>query len=91
MSFRAVHFVHYRFVKCTARRRKNDGTYTTDALQANWETRSLHPKRRLAEEPRKVPAIEDTVDANGRLLEQQPAYDRIINAEVQLQLRRQLS
>jgi hypothetical protein len=33
-----------------------------------------------------VPEIEDVVDSNGRLLEQQPAYDMLINAEVQLQL-----
>ena len=30
--------------------------------------------------------IEDAVDSNGRLLNQQPAYDTIINAEVRLQL-----
>jgi hypothetical protein len=34
----------------------------------------------------KVPEIEDTVDANGKLLNQHPAYDQIINAEVSLQL-----
>jgi hypothetical protein len=33
-----------------------------------------------------VPEIEDTVDANGKLLNQNPAYDQIINAEVSLQL-----
>jgi hypothetical protein len=38
------------------------------------------------EEPRIIPEVEDTVDSNGRLLEQQPMYDRLINAEVQLQL-----
>jgi hypothetical protein len=38
------------------------------------------------EEPRIIPETEDTVDSNGRLLEQQPMYDRLINAEVQLQL-----
>ena len=38
------------------------------------------------EEPRIIPDIEDAVDANGRLLNQQPAYDKIINSEVQLQL-----
>ena len=32
------------------------------------------------------PEIEDTVDATGRLLNQSPAYDRMINAEVQMQL-----
>ena len=32
------------------------------------------------------PEIEDTVDTTGRLLNQSPAYDRMINAEVQMQL-----
>ena len=30
--------------------------------------------------------VEDTVDSIGRLINQQPVYDRIINTEVQLQL-----
>jgi hypothetical protein len=33
-----------------------------------------------------VPEVEDTVDANGKLLDQNPAYDRLINSEVALQL-----
>ena len=32
------------------------------------------------------PDIEDSVDHNGQLLNQHPAYDRLLNAEVQLQL-----
>ena len=31
-----------------------------------------------------IPDNEDATDANGRLINQQPAYDKIINAEVQL-------
>jgi hypothetical protein len=38
------------------------------------------------EEARVVPNIEDTVDTNGKLLNQHPAYDQIINAEVSLQM-----
>ena len=38
------------------------------------------------EDPRLVPEIEDQVDINGRLINQQPAYDRLINSEVSLQL-----
>ena len=38
------------------------------------------------EEARVVPDIEDTVDANGKLFNQQPVYDQIINAEVSLQM-----
>ena len=32
------------------------------------------------------PDIEDVVDINGKLLNQQPVYDKLINAEVTLQL-----
>ena len=37
------------------------------------------------EAPRLVPDIEDAVDASGKLLNQQPACDKLLNAEVQLQ------
>ncbi len=37
------------------------------------------------ETPREFADIEEPVDSNGVLLNEQPAYDRIINAEVQLQ------
>ena len=30
--------------------------------------------------------IEDTVDTNGKILNQLPAYDKILNTEVQMQL-----
>ena len=32
-----------------------------------------------------VPDIEDIIDKDGKLLDQQPAYDTMINAEVRLQ------
>ena len=38
------------------------------------------------EEPRTIPDVEDDIDFSGRLLNQQPAYDKLINAEIQLQL-----
>ena len=38
-----------------------------------------------------VPNIEDTVDANGKLLNQQPAYDKILHSEVSLQLGEDMS
>ena len=38
------------------------------------------------EEPRIIPDYDEPVDANGRLINQNPSYDRIINSEVQLQL-----
>ena len=37
------------------------------------------------EEPRLIPEFDDPVDANGRPLDQQPLYDKLINAEVILQ------
>lgn len=43
------------------------------------------------EEPRIIPEQEDSVDATGKLINQQPAYDSIINAEVQLQLGNEMS
>ena len=43
------------------------------------------------EDKRVVPDVEDTVDATGKLLNQHPAYDRIINAEVALQLEEEVT
>ena len=37
------------------------------------------------ESARIIPDIEDTVDAKGHQLNQQPSYNKLINAEVQLQ------
>ena len=37
-----------------------------------------------------IPDIEDSVDSTGRLINQCPAYDQIINAEVQMQLDEQV-
>ena len=36
------------------------------------------------EDPRVIPDIEDAVDSTGRLINQQPMYDRLLNAEVLL-------
>jgi hypothetical protein len=38
------------------------------------------------EEPRIIPEIDEPVDSTGKLLNQQPTYDQIISAKVQLQL-----
>jgi len=43
------------------------------------------------EPARIVPDVEDTVDSKGQLINQQPIYDQLINAEVQLQLGDQMS
>jgi hypothetical protein len=54
---------------------------TTSDNEEDWE------EYEDPDEPaRTVPEIEDTVDVRGHLLNQQPAYDKLINAEVQLQL-----
>ena len=37
------------------------------------------------EEPRTTLDIEESVESTGRLLNQQPFYDRLINAEVEMQ------
>eukprot|EP00957_Ditylum_brightwellii_P155780 11859701-Ditylum_brightwellii.AAC.1 len=37
------------------------------------------------EKARSLPEMEETDDVNGTLIDQQPTYDKIINAEVQLQ------
>ena len=60
---------------------KPEASGPTDELEETWEE-WINDN---GEVPKKVPDIEDTVDANGRLLDQQPAYSRIINAEVYLQ------
>ena len=36
------------------------------------------------EEPRIIPDIEEPVDSTGKPINQQPFYDKLINAEVQL-------
>eukprot|EP00957_Ditylum_brightwellii_P065661 4979922-Ditylum_brightwellii.AAC.1 len=36
------------------------------------------------EKTRSLPEMEETVDANSTLIDKQPAYEKIINAEVQL-------
>ena len=43
------------------------------------------------EAKRVIPDIEDTVDINGKLLNQQPAYEKILNPEVSLQLGENIS
>ena len=43
------------------------------------------------ENKRVIPEVEDMVDATGKLLNQHPAYDRIINAEVALQLEEEVT
>ena len=36
--------------------------------------------------PREVPDMEDVLDATGHVLNQQPAYDQLLNAEIQIHI-----
>ena len=65
------------------------GASINPLLQLNDDDRNFEtfePYEDNDEAIRLKPEIEDTVDATGRLLNQSPAYDRMINAEVQMQL-----
>jgi len=70
-----------------------------ELIERRWGTSISPPKPMSYDEKREfenyedddepervVPEIEDIVDSTGKVLDQQPAYDTIINAEVQLQL-----
>jgi hypothetical protein len=58
----------------------NPPTVSTVTDEDDWEEYEDND-----EKPRKVPDIEDTTDNKGRLLNQQPAYDRLLHSEVLLQ------
>ena len=60
----------------TAKPSNNDGDDDNE-----WE-----PYSDSEEEKWEVPEIEDTVDSQGRPLNQQPAYDKVLNQEIHLQL-----
>ena len=53
------------------------------------EITDLDPYEDDEEEPIVMIETEDVVDASGRLIDQQPAYDKMINAEIQLQQEQQ--
>ena len=64
-------------------------------IQAKWGTSMTPPPVKSdefeeyeddEESPRRVPDIEDIVDSTGRVLDQQPAYDKLINAEIAMNL-----
>lgn len=69
-------------------------------IERRWGS-AIHPPKPSAEDleewetedepPRLVPDIEDPVDANGKAINQQPAYDKLLQMEVQLQLGDELS
>jgi hypothetical protein len=57
----------------------------TDDVE-DLDTKEFEEHEDEDESKRIIPDIEDVVDANGKLLNQQPAYDRILHSEVSLQL-----
>ena len=69
----------------------------TILIEKRWGTAMLpkadaHPDKEWSEYvdevdiPKEVPEMEDSVDSTGKLIDQQPAYDKLINAEVQFQV-----
>jgi hypothetical protein len=82
---------------------KSKGKLSDELIERRWGT-AINPPNPVKddpddvwdeykdddEDPRIISEIKDTVDTNGRLLDQQPAYDRLINAELQLQLGEEL-
>jgi hypothetical protein len=58
---------------------------TTDTEHSDSSDNELEEYADDDESARVIPKIEDYVDANGRLFNQMPAYDRILNAKLSLQ------
>lgn len=56
-----------------------------EEADTNEDDDEFEPYEDPTETPLIIPDQEDTVDATGHLLNQQPVYDRMLNAEVQLQ------
>ena len=70
---------------------RKHGTSINPTKQTREEKEDIEPYSDDYEKPRKIPDYDEPVDANGRLLNQNPEYDKIINAEVQLQLGDEIS
>jgi hypothetical protein len=65
---------------------RRHGTSINPPIESDEDTTNEWEEYEDDDEPaRTSPDIEDTVDANGRLLKHQPAYDEILHAEVSLQ------
>jgi hypothetical protein len=77
--------------------RKKQDVYD-QLIERRWGTAISGPSKKPAvdntfeayqddeEEPRRAPDIEDSVDNSGKVLNQSPAYDRMLNAEISLQM-----
>jgi hypothetical protein len=65
-------------------------THTNDNHE-NLDDNEFEEYEDLDEPKMTVPDIEDSVDARGKLLNQQPAYDKILHSEVSLQLGENMS
>ena len=69
---------------------KRWGTSESPVVQA-YEDNDFVPYEDEDEEPRVLQDTEEPVDSVGRAISQQPSYDKIINAEVSLQLNDQMA
>jgi hypothetical protein len=58
---------------------------STDTEDSDNGDNEFEEDEDVDESARFIPEIEDSVDANGRFLNQMPVYDRILNSEVSLQ------
>ena len=65
---------------------KKFGTSINKPMVTSGENKDLEEYESMEEQPRLVPDIEDSVDNKGMALNQSPAYDRLLNSEVLLQL-----
>ena len=66
--------------------RRWDISINPPKAQSKWAQSSWKEYDDEMEKPRVITNIEDTVDVNGRLLNQQPAYDKLLNNEVKMQV-----
>lgn len=57
----------------------------TKEINTEGDSKEWEPFQDEDEEPHIIPDNEDVVDANGRLINQQPAYDKLLHSEVMLQ------
>ena len=75
-------------LKCTVLLRLRNNTFLTSSWRGDGDDADqlLYYKDEYKAPSRKVPDMEDPVDATGQLLNQHLAYDTIMNAEVRLQL-----
>ena len=60
--------------------------FTNDSIKNTQQQKVLKKYEDHEQQEQPTLEVEDIVDSTGKLINEQPAYDQIINAEVQLQL-----